>query len=302
MNTTRANPATRFFPVIFVLLWSTGFVGAGLSMPYAEPFTFLTLRFALAIALLSAIAMWQGAPWPDWRGALSATLVGLLVHGVYLGGVFWAVHRGMPAGLSALITGLQPIMTAVFAGMLLGETVRRAQWVGLVAGLAGIDMVLAPKIAGGFAGVTAVTIFAASCSMLGMSLGTVVQKWLGARADLRTGAGWQFIGAGGVSTALAFAFETRVIGWAAQLLIALAWLTIVLSIGAIFLLMFMIREGEVSRVASLFYLVPGVTALMTWALFDETLQPVQIAGMLVTMAAVALATYQPRRTADRAMR
>lgn len=287
---------TAAFPAIFVFLWATGFIGARYAMPHAEPFTFLALRFALAAGLVAAIAVAMGAPWPARRDAARSAIAGLLIHGIYLGGVFWAVRNGMPAGLSALVIGLQPIVTTLFAFVMIDEKLTWRLLAGLAAGMTGIAMVVVPKFATGLSaqltGVTLFTLGACGLSVIAIAFGTVWQKRHLGGVDLRTGTFWQYAGAFVLTAALSVLLERQEMNWTGELVFALVWLTLVLSIGAIFLLMFLIREGAVSKVSSLFYLVPSVTAVMAWLLFGETLKPVQIAGLAVSAAGVWLATGQ----------
>ncbi len=212
------------------------------------------------------------------------------MHGVYLGGVFWAIHRGLPAGLSALIVGLQPLITAVLAGNLLGEKILPRHWAGLAAGFAGVVIVLAPKLGAIDGGVTWATLAASFVAVAGMSAGTIWQKRFLTGSDLIAGTCWQYAGGALVMIVLSMAFETRSFTLNGELVFAMAWLVLVLSIGAIVLLMIMIRDGEMSKVASLFYLVPAVTALIAWALFGEELTLVQIGGMALATFGVALAS------------
>ncbi|PSJ59452.1 DMT family transporter [Pseudaminobacter soli (ex Li et al. 2025)] len=282
----------RFIPAAFVLLWSTGFIGARYAMPWAEPFTFLAARFVLAFLVLSLLAVLIGARWAGGRAALHATIAGALMHGVYLGGVFWAIHQGLPAGIAALIAGLQPLVTALVAGRVLGEEVQPRHWAGLAAGFAGVVIVLSPQLGNVGGGVTWQTLAAAVVAMGGMTAGTIWQKRFGSGGDLVTGTLCQYLGGGALMLVASFAFETRTVTINGELIFAMAWLVLILSIGAIFLLMVMIRDGEMSKVSSLFYLVPGVTAIMAWALFGEHLSPVQVAGLLVATFGVGLATAQ----------
>ncbi|MDA8870122.1 EamA family transporter [Rhizobiaceae bacterium] len=287
----------RAAPVVFVLLWATGFIGARMGMPYAEPGTFLAIRFALAFVLLAALAAALRAKWPGFALAWRCVAIGALLHGVYLGGVFWAVHRGMPAGVVAVIVGLQPLLTAALAGVWLGERVTRRHAIGLAAGFAGVVLVLAPKIDVAGAGITGATVAAAVLGAIAVTIGTVWQKRLGASVDLRSGTALQY--AGGVVPVLLLALttETGTVQWTGELVFAFVWLVFVLSIGAVFLLMWLIREGSVARVSTLFFLVPGVAATLAWALFGETLSPVQLAGMALTASAVALANRRAPLTA-----
>lgn len=286
------NIPTRLVPPAFVLLWATGFIGARYAMPWAEPFTFLGVRFALAFLLLAGLILLLRAEWPTRGQALHAMFAGILTHGLYLGGVFWSIHQGFPAGLSALIAGLQPLVTALLARWLLDEQMTRRQWLGLAVGLAGVVLVLWPKLGVAGGGVTAATLLASLIAVLAISGGTVWQKRHSGGSSLMGNAFWQYVGATAVMGLASLAVETRTVQINGELIFALVWLTLVLSIGAIFLLMLMIRQGEMSRVASLFYLVPSVTAVMAWALFGETLNTLQIVGMVIATLGVALATVQ----------
>lgn len=281
------------FPPLFVLLWSTGFIGARYAMPHAEPFTFLTLRYALALAILIGAALIAGVPRPGGRPAIHSLIAGSLIHGVYLGGVFYAVRHGLNAGIAALIVGLQPILTTLLAAMFLKEAARPRHILGLALGLLGIALVVAPKLgSGGTLGWQ--TLAPVVASALAISIGTIWQKRFVGRMDLRSGTALQYVGALVPTAILAFATETMVIDWTGELVFALVWLSLVLSIGAIFLMMVLIREGAVSQVASLMYLTPGVTALMAFALFGETLTILQIAGLAIAGIGVAASTRQWR--------
>jgi drug/metabolite transporter (DMT)-like permease len=279
---------TNAFPAVFVVLWSSGFIGAKLGLPYAEPFTFLLLRFAFVVVILVPICWLSRAPWPPGSGVGHMALTGVLMQAGYLGGVFASIAHGMPAGVSALITGLQPIGTAILGGWLLGEKVGARQWTGLALGLAGVLAVVADRITVGRLGAPAVLF--ALLALGSITLGTVWQKRHGGAIDLRTGAAIQFLAATVVMAPFAFLFETRVVRWTGEFVFALAWLVLALSFGAIFLLLHLIRHGAASRVASLFYLVPPTTALMAWALFDETYSLGAAAGMGLAMLAVWLVT------------
>ncbi|MDH4987945.1 EamA family transporter [Aminobacter anthyllidis] len=283
----------RLIPATFVLLWATGFIGARYAMPWAEPFTFLAVRFVLAFLLLGAVMLALGSARLPRRAALHAVLIGMLLHGVYLGGVFWAIHQGLPAGLSALIAGLQPLVTAVLAGKLLGEEIKPRHWVGLAVGFVGVVIVLSPKLGALGGGVTWQTLTASVIAMAGISAGTIWQKRVGTTGDLVTGTFWQYVGAAILTTVASMIFEKQQMTVNGELIFAMAWLVFVLSIGAIFLLMVMIRDGAMSKVASLFYLVPSVTAVIAWALFGEQLSAIQLVGMVIATLGVGLATAQP---------
>ncbi|WP_245308511.1 DMT family transporter [Aurantimonas sp. 22II-16-19i] len=282
-----------FFPAVFVLLWSTGFIGARFAMPYAEPFTFLSLRYALALVLLGAMALVSRAAWPGWRLGGHSMIAGSLIHGVYLGGVFFAVRHGLNAGVAALIVGLQPIITALIAAPALGETIRPRHALGLFLGLVGVALVILPKLGSG-GDYHFVNVAPACLSALAISIGTIWQKRFATGIDVRTGTFYQYLGALIPSFALAALFETMRIEWNGEVIFALVWLTVVLSIGAIFLMMMLIREGAVSKVASLMYLTPGVTAVMAYLLFGETLTIVQLGGLLLAGVGVSAAMGRVR--------
>jgi len=280
---------TDALPAVFVVLWATGFIGSKLGAPYSEPFTFLGIRFGAAAVLMIAIALVMRVEWPRGRAAiLHAVVIGLLVHGVYLGGVFWAIDRGVSAGVSALIVGMQPLLTAFAAGPLLGERVTLRHWLGLALGFCGVTLVVWNKFdigAGDGWGFIACVI-----SMVAISAGSLYQKKTGSTGNLRAQQAIQLSAAAVLLWLLSFAFEDRVIEWTAEFIVALLWLTLVMSLGTFTLLYVLIRRGAASKVSSLFYLVPPVAALMAYGLFDETLSPAAIAGMALAVVGVALAS------------
>ncbi len=258
-------------------------------MPYAEPFSFLSLRFAIAAGLLGLLALLARAPWPGWRLAIHCAVVGMLLHGIYLGAVFWSIDHGLPAGISAMIVGLQPITVAIFAAPLLGEQVSRRHWIVLLIGLAGLLLVLGPKFEFGGSGITPLNIAVCLFAMLGQTAGTIYQKKFAANVPLRTGTFWQYSGALIPCLIYSATFETFTFNWNGELVFAMVWLVLVLSIAAIFLLMMLIREGSVSRVSSLFYMVPASTAIIAYFLFGETLNTPQRVGMALCAVAVRIA-------------
>ena len=282
---------TRFYPLLFVLLWSTGFIGAKFGLPYAEPITFLCVRYGLVIGLMGLVALATRAPWPaEPRQWLHIGITGLLVHALYLGGVFSAIHKGLPAGITSLVVGLQPLLTALGAGLLLGERVLPRQWAGLVLGFGGVGLVVSSKVvavAGG-SGLQAMLV-PALLALAGITAGTLYQKRFCPSFDLRTGAVIQFVPCLLVSGLFAAQAETMVIDWSGQFVFALLWLVLVLSVGAISLLNLLIRSGSAVNVASLFYLTPPTTALIAWAVFGETLTGLALVGMGVTVFGVWLA-------------
>jgi len=274
-------------PALFVLLWSTGFIGARLGLPHAEPLTFLTLRYAAVIAVMLPLALAVGARWPaNWRETRHIAIAGALIQGGYLGGVFCAIHLGMSAGVAALIVGLQPLLTAAAAGPLLGERVNRVQWLGLALGLAGVALVVWQKMS--LQGMSPASLLLALLALTSITLGMLHQKRHCPSFDARAGAVIQFAAALLLTLPLAAATESMAVTWTAEFMIALGWLVLVLSAGATSLLFRLIERGEATRVTSLFYLTPAVTAVMAWLMFGETLGLMAIAGMAVALTGVAL--------------
>ncbi|HZM36563.1 MAG TPA: DMT family transporter [Burkholderiales bacterium] len=284
------NPLHRTFAGLFVLLWSTGFIGAKLGLPYADPATFLLIRFLLVSALLVPLCWALGATWPAPRDVWKMAVSGVLLQAGYLGGVFASLHAGMPAGASALVTGLQPVFTAVLGAAFLKERTGPRQWAGLAIGLAGVLLVVGDRIIVEGLGLDAVLL--SVLALASITLGTVWQKRHGAAVDLRTGAAIQFLAAALVMAPFAFLLETTEVRWTGEFVFALAWLVLVLSLGAIFLLLYLIRQGAATKVASLFYLVPPTTALIAWPLFGETYTLAAAAGMALGMLAVWMVTRQ----------
>lgn len=282
----------RLFPVIFVFLWATGFIGAGLSMPYAEPFSFMTVRFLLAGLIFAVWALASGVIWPRRKAFLQAGVTGLLIHAIYLSAIFWAVRHGLPAGIVGLVSGLQPMVTLVIAAIFLRERIKQQQILGLVAGFIGVAMVISPKLSAGSDAIDPVTLIAAFIGVLSISSGTVWQKRFGSAMDLKAGTAIQYLAAGLFTLVCAMLFETGAFTLTPELIIALVWLTVAISVGAVLALMIMIREGALSKVSSLFYLVPAAAAIMAYLLFGETLNMLQIAGMLITTIGVALTSIQ----------
>jgi drug/metabolite transporter (DMT)-like permease len=276
---------TWVFPGLFVLLWSTGFIGAKLGLPYSEPFTFLELRFLLVLAILLPLCWISRAPWPSPRRFGHMAVSGLFLQAGYLGGVFASLHHGMPAGVSALVTGVQPVLTAFLGAWLLREAVSPRQWAGLALGLAGVLLVIGDRFA--IADLRTGPVLLAVFALFSITLGTLWQKRHGGHVDLRTGAAIQFMAAA-VALAPFAAFESREVRWSGEFVFALAWLVVVLSLGAIFLLLYLLRQGRATQVSSLFYLVPPTTALMAWPLFGETYSLTAAAGMGLAMLGVWL--------------
>lgn len=278
---------------LFVLLWSTGFIGAKFGLPYAEPFTLLALRFGLVAGLFAFWVWATGAALPNPVQMRDAALIGLLMHGVYLGGVFWAIDLGVPAGVSALIVGLQPILTALIARHWLGERLVGMQWLGLALGFGGVALVVARKIDAGLGDWRGVALCV--IGLAAISVGAILQKSRGRDHPLGGAMAVQFAAAAAFCLGCSAMLETQSLRWTPQLLGAMAWLVGVLSFGAILLLNRLIRRGGASAVASLFFLVPPVTALIAWPLFGETLGPVEGVGVAVAALGVLLVNRPARQ-------
>jgi drug/metabolite transporter (DMT)-like permease len=282
-----SSAAIRAAPLLFVVLWSTGFIGAKYGLPHAEPLSFLLVRYLLVVSLMTLVALATRAPWPkDGRQWFHIGVAGLLVHAIYLGGVFVAISKGLPAGVTSLVVGIQPLLTAVGAGWLLNETVLKRQWAGLVLGFVGVTMVVSGKMGSGF---ELDALWPALAALAGITAGTLYQKRFCPSFDWRTGAIAQFLPtaiATGVVVAISDNFH---VDWVPDFIFALAWLVLVLSLGAISLLNMLIRRGTAVNLASLFYLVPPCTALIAWFLFDEKLAGMALVGMALAVWGVYLA-------------
>jgi drug/metabolite transporter (DMT)-like permease len=277
----------RIYPLLFVFLWSTGFIGAKYGLPHAEPLTFLFIRYCAVIALMLCIALVTRAPWPTSKQQwIHIGVSGVLVHAIYLGGVFSAIAKGFPAGMASLVVGLQPLLTAFAAGWLLREKVTARQWVGLILGLCGVAMVLTGRvnIESGLAGLE-LTLLA----LVGITAGTIYQKKFCSGLDWRSGAVIQFIPAALVTFIAAAATENFNVEFVPSFVFALSWLVLVLSVGAISLLNYLLRAGSAVNVASLFYLVPASTSIIAWLMFGETLTSLALLGMAVAISGVYLA-------------
>ncbi len=275
-------------PALFVLLWSTGFIGAKLGLPYAEPLTFLLVRFACVIALLGTLALALRRPWPQRPAQwFHIAVAGALLHGGYLSGVFLAIHGGMAAGVVALIVGIQPLLTAFLSNTMVGERVSGRQWAGLVLGFGGVALVVSDKL--GLAGLSGAGLAFSALALVSITVGTLYQKRFCAELDLWSGSVIQFVAAALVLLPFALAFETMRVEWSGQFVFALTWLILVLSLGAISLLHLLIRRGAATRVSALFYLVPPTTALLAFFIFGEKLGLAAMAGMAIAAVGVAIA-------------
>lgn len=275
-------------PLLFVLIWSTGFIVARFGLPHAPALTFLLLRYAGVLAVLSPLLVLLRLPWPRGQ-ALHIAVAGVMVQAGYLSGVWCAIKLGMPAGLSALIVGLQPLLTG-FAAPLVGEPVRPRQWLGLLLGLAGVALVVSEKLKpdGGSALTVALCVF----GLLSITAGTLYQKRFCSRFDMRTGAVIQFAASALVTLPFAIWLEDldprfSQVEWAPDFMLALGWSVFALSIGGMFLLYALIRRNAATQVSSLMYLTPPLTALLAWLMFGETFGLAGIAGMLLAITGVA---------------
>ncbi len=275
-------------PLIFVVAWSSGNIFTKFGLPYADPFTFLAIRFAIATLLMVAISVMFRAPWPaSLREIGHIVVAGTLAYTVYLCAVFIAIDQGVATGTAALIAGLQPILTAAVVGRLLSETVSRRQWIGLFLGLVGVTLVVWRKLAiaeGSDAGMAFAVL-----ALLGLTAGAIYQKRFCSAMDLRTGTAIQLATAGLITVVLALVFETREVAWTGEFVFALAWLVVVLTVGAYMLLFHLLSIGAASRVASLFYLTPPTTAVMGYFVFGETLGGLALIGMAVAVVGFVMA-------------
>jgi drug/metabolite transporter (DMT)-like permease len=285
MNQEFEDLAARAAPSIFVVLWSTGFIATKYALQGAAPLTYLSIRMALVVGLMAIIVAIARPKWPDRSGIGHSIVAGLLVHGFYLGGTAIAIAHSIPAGLSALIPGLQPILTSTLANRWLGERVTPLQWTGLLLGLGGVVLILHGRPMSGDAGWGWL---ASGVSLVSITLGTLYQRRYCNQIDWRAGNLVQYIAVTIFFGAGAWLFESNGVQWSREFALALTWLAVVLSIGSIGLLYWLIRRSAATSVASLFYLVPAVTAVMAYGLFGERLDGIAIAGMVACAAAVFL--------------
>ncbi len=285
---SRQAALLRAMPVVFVLIWSTGFVVARFGMPHAQPLSFLLVRYGLSLLCFLAWVRWSGAVWPtdraQWR---HLAVTGLLIQAGYLGGGWCAVKAGLGAGLVALIVGLQPVLTALWVSASgAAGRLRVLQWLGLALGLAGLLMVVWQKLHLGEAQPWPLGL--AVLALLSITAGTLYQKRWVAPCDVRTAGAVQLMAALGVTLPLALAFEPWGFDPHPELFLAMAWSVLALTLGGSSLLYLLIQRGAATRVTSLMYLVPPCTAFMAWLLFGEALTPLVFAGLAFTAAGVAL--------------
>ena len=280
----------RAMPVVFVLIWSTGFIVARFGMPHAPPLSFLAYRYALSILCFLPWIFLAGVRWPEkpvqW---LHLAVVGALMHGGYLGGVWAAVKAGMGSGLSSLIVGLQPVLTAVWLASR-GSNISRRQWAGLVLGFSGLAMVVSAKFGLGEANVRNLAM--AVLALISITVGTLYQKRFVGPCDVRSANTVQLAAALLVTLPLAL-LETETVHWVPQLQAAMAWSVLGLTLGGSSLLYMLIQRGAATTVTSLLYLVPPCTAMMAWALFGEPITFTTLAGTAMTAAGVYLVVRAP---------
>jgi drug/metabolite transporter (DMT)-like permease len=276
----------RFAPALFVLLWSTGFVGAKYGLPYADPFIFLSVRILIAAILLFALARILNMPVGIGRQAVARSgLIGFFLHACYLGGVFYAIAQGLPAGVAAVVTSLQPVLVSVFAVKVLGEQLRRSQIVGLATGLVGVVLVLGPSIN---AQIPTPALIAILIALMGSTTATLLQKKLGSDIPLISGTAYQYLFSGCVLGLIALATQETSITWSSRFTAAFIWLIVILSVGAILLLLWLLNTGSAAKVSSLFYLVPPATAVEAFFLFGEIVNTQGFLGIGITALGVWL--------------
>ena len=276
----------RFAPALFVLLWSTGFIGAKYGLPYADPFVFLSVRILIAAVLLFALASLMKMPIRIGRQAVVRSgLIGFFLHACYLGGVFYSIAQGLPAGVAAVVTSLQPVLVSIVAVKVLGEQLRIRQLVGLLIGLAGVILVLGPSID---SQIPMSAIIAILVALIGSTTATLLQKKMGSDIPLLSGTAYQYLFSGCVLGMIALATQETSITWNLRFTAAFIWLILVLSVGAILLLLWLLNTGSAAKVSSLFYLVPPATAIEAFVLFGEKVNTQGFLGIGITALGVWL--------------
>ena len=277
---------SKVAPLLFVLLWSTGFVGAKYGLPYADPFIFLATRVLIAAAVLFAIAALTKSPIAIGAQAIKkSALIGFFLHACYLGGVFFAISKGLPAGVAAVVTSLQPVLVSVLAVRVLGEKLKVKQVIGLLLGLTGVVLVLGPSFE---AEIPTIGIIAILVALIGSTTATLLQKRIGSGIPIVAGTAYQYLGSGVVLLAVAAISGGTSIQWNGKFILAFVWLIAVLSVGAILLLLWLLNTGSAASVSSLFYLVPPATALEAFFLFGEKVNTQGFLGIGITALGVWL--------------
>lgn len=278
--------AARLAPYIFVLLWSTGFVGAKYSLPYADPFIFLSLRIFIAAAILFLVALILRAPVAIGARAIrNSMLIGFFLHACYLGGVFFAISEGLSASVAAVITSLQPVLVSLLAVRVLGEKLKKEQVAGLAIGLSGVILVLGPTLK---SNVPVAGLLGVAVALIGSTTATLLQKKIGTGVPLLAGTAYQYLASGSVLALAALATGDASIQWSPKFILAFIWLIAVLSVGAVLLLLWLLNSGSAASVSSLFYLVPPATAVEAYFLFGEKVNTQGLIGIAVTAIGVWL--------------
>lgn len=286
---------TRTYSIIFVLLWASAFVSAKYGLTASGPFSFLGVRFAVVSIIFGLIAIVLKSTWPDRKTLLPTLLAGVLMHGVYLGGVFFAISKGTPAGISSLIVSIQPIITTFLALIFIKEKVRGIQWLGITAGMVGVTMVVMPRLGGA---VPMIGLIACLVAVHAMSVGTIIQKRYLGGLDLIAGNTLQAMAAAAFYGILLMTVETYYLEWTLEVTLSMIWIITTVSIGAVSILMILIRSGQMAATSSLFFMVPPVSALMGYILFDEVLGPMGILGVMVASFGVWLVNKSPKQNAS----
>jgi drug/metabolite transporter (DMT)-like permease len=290
----------KLAPALFVFLWSTGFIGVKYGIPYAPPFYFIAIRMAIAACLLFIAISFLRKSQPITRAIIwPSTLIGLTLHGAYLGGCFFAVSRGMPAGIAALIVSLQPVLVSLFAAKYLNEPLKARAVLGLTLGLVGLFVVVIPRI--NMTGTNAISLVAVAASVVGLlggTSGTILQKKYGEAIPTLAGTSIQYATTALVLLFLALLFEEPNITWSAEFIGAMTWLVLALSFGAILLLFFLLSHGSAASVSSLYYLVPAVTAIIAYFIFDEHISVLSLIGTAITVVGVWLVVSKQKETAS----
>ena len=276
-----------FLPFLFILMWSSGYVAGKIAIPYAGPFSLVFIRFSVAALILLGVALVMRATWPkSFVEFFHIAMVGVLIQAVQFSGLYSGINLGVSAGVSALIVGTMPVFTALGAGWLLREKVSSMQWIGLLMGLAGVVLVVSHKLGVGESDMTGY--FAVVLALVGITAGTLYQKKFCGEMDLRTGGFIQLAVASAITLFFAIHYEGLEVNWTTEFILSSAWMSLVNSIGAISVLYILIRRGEASRVASLFYLIPSVTAIMAYLVLGEQLAPLAVLGFAATAMGVYL--------------
>ncbi|NQW74778.1 MAG: DMT family transporter [Candidatus Planktophila sp.] len=278
----------RLAPFAFVILWSTGFVGAKYGLPYADPFIFLSIRVFIAAIILLFIALALHAPIAIGGTAIkNSALIGFFLHACYLGGVFFAISEGLSAGVAALVTSLQPVLVSVLALLFLGEKLKKSQLLGLGLGFGGVILVLAPTFSLDIALTAFIGIIVA---LIGSTSATLLQKKIGSDIPLLAGTAYQYLASGAVLAVAALVTGGTSIQWSAKFISSFIWLILGLSVGAILLLLWLLNTSSTASVSSLLYLVPPATAIEAYFLFGEALSPQGLFGVAITAVGVWLVT------------